>query len=160
MRRLRLFVLVLVALAVAPGVAAAGMGPPLPDVTTINGVVPPMKTTFAFKAQHLSVGNNRNGYQTIVIRTTRKAGTRSPIHTHDFGGTTCVLKGQMTLYMDGHKPNTKKAGSCYFMPPGHLMAGVNTGKVTAVMLDIFTVPIGDPVWTVRQPGFTVAPMGS
>ncbi len=126
---------------------------PLPDVTTINGVVPPMKTTFAFKSQTVSVGNNRNGTQTIVSRTTRKAGTRAPIHTHNHGGTTCVLKGQMTLYMDGHKPATKKAGSCYFMPPGHLMTGVNTGKGTAVMLDIFTVPIGDAVWTVRQPGF-------
>ncbi len=160
MRRLRLFVLVLVVLAVSPGVAAAGMGPPLPDVTTINGVVPPLTTTFAFKSQTVSVGNNGNGYQTKVIRTTRKAGTRSPIHTHDFGGTTCVLKGQMTLYMDGHKPLTKKAGFCYFMPPGHLMSGVNTGKVTAVMLDIFTVPIGDPVWTVRQPGFRGGTMGS
>jgi len=159
MRRLRWFVLVLVALAVSPGVAAAGMEP-LPDVTTINGVVPPMKTTFAYKAVRLSVGNNGNGMQTIVIRTTRLAGTRSPIHTHDFGGTTCILKGQMTLYMDGHKPNTKKAGFCYFMPPGHLMSGVNTGKITTVLLDIFTVPIGDPVWTVRQPGFTVPPMGS
>ncbi len=160
MRRLRLFVLVLVVLAVSPGVAAAGMGPPLPDVTTINGVVPPLKPTFAFKAQILSVGNNGNGYQTKVIRTTRLAGTRSPIHTHDFGGTTCVLKGQMTLYMDGHKPLTKKAGACYFMPPGHLMSGVNTGKITTVLLDIFTIPIGDPVWTVREPGFTVPPMGS
>ncbi len=28
------------------------------------------------------------------------------------------------------------------MPREHLMAGVNTGKDTAVMLDIFTVPIG------------------
>ncbi len=157
MRRLRLFVLVLVALAVSVGVAGAGQ---LPDVTTINGEVPPLRTTLAFKSQTVSVGDNGNGYQTIVIRTTRKAGTRSPIHTHDYGGTTCVLKGQMTLYLDGSKPATKKAGSCYFMPPGPLMAGLNTGKVTAVMIDMFTVPIGDPVWTVRQPGFRGGTMGS
>ncbi len=157
MRRLRLFVLVLVALAVSVGVAGAGQ---LPDVTTINGEVPPLRTTLAFKSQTVSVGDNGNGYQTIVIRTTRKAGTRSPIHTHNYGGTTCVLKGQMTLYLDGSKPATKKAGSCYFMPPGPLMAGLNTGKVTAVMIDMFTVPIGDPVWTVRQPGFRGGTMGS
>ncbi len=147
----------LVVLAVSVGVAGAVQ---LPDVTTINGEVPPLTTTLAFKSQTVSVGDNGNGYETIVIRTTRKAGTRSPIHTHDYGGTTCVLKGQMTLYLDGSKPATKKAGFCYFMPPGHLMSGVNTGKVTAVLLDIFTVPIGDPVWTVRQPGFRGAVMGS
>ncbi len=150
MRRFRLVVLSLVVLAVSGGVAGAVQ---LPDVTTINGVVPPMTTTFAFKSERLSVGNNRNGTQTIVIRTTRKAGTRSPIHTHDYGGTTCVLKGQMTLYLDGSKPATKKAGFCYFMPPGRLMTGVNTGNGTALILDIFTVPIGDDVWTVREPGF-------
>ncbi len=150
MSRFRLAVLVLLVLAVTASVAGAA---PLPDVTTINGVVPPMTTTFAFKSERLSVGNNGNGMQTIVIRTTRKAGTRAPIHTHDLGGMTCVLKGQMTLYKDGSKPATKKAGSCYFMPPKDLMTGVNTGKGTAVMLDIFTVPIGDDVWTVRQPGF-------
>jgi len=88
-----------------------------------------------------------------MIRTTRKVGMRAPIHTHDHGGTTCVLNGQMALYKGGSKPATKKAGSCYFMPPGHLMTGVNIGKGTAVMLDIFTVPIGDDVWTVRQPEF-------
>ncbi len=157
MRHLRLVVFALVVLAVSVGVAGAVQ---LPDVTTINGEVPPLRTTLAFKSQTVSVGDNGNGYQTIVIRTTRKAGTRSPIHTHDYGGTTCVLKGQMTLYLDGSKPATKKAGSCYFMPPGHLMAGLNTGKVTAVMLDMFTVPIGDEVWTVRQPGFREGTMGS
>ncbi len=157
MRHLRLVVFALVVLAVSVGVAGAVQ---LPDVTTINGEVPPLRTTLAFKSQTVSVGDNGNGYQTIVIRTTRKAGTRSPIHTHDYGGTTCVLKGQMTLYLDGSKPVTKKAGSCYFMPPGHLMAGLNTGKVTAVMLDMFTVPIGDEVWTVRQPGFREGTMGS
>ncbi len=157
MRRLRLVVFALVVLAVSVGVAGAVQ---LPDVTTINGEVPPLRTTLAFKSQTVSVGDNGNGYQTIVIRTTRKAGTRSPIHTHDYGGTTCVLKGQMTLYLDGSKPATKKAGSCYFMPPGPLMAGLNTGKVTAVMLDMFTVPIGDDVWTVRQPGFREGTMGS
>ncbi len=150
MRRFRLVVLLLVVLAVSAGVTGAAQ---LPDVTTINGVVPPLTTTLAFKSERLSVVNNRNGTQTIVIRTTRKAGTRAPIHTHAHGGTTCVLKGQMTLYMDGSKPATKKAGSCYFMPRERLMTGVNIGKGTAVMLDIFTVPIGDDVWTVRQPGF-------
>ncbi len=159
MRHLRLVVFALVVLAVSVGGSAAGAAE-LPDVTTINGEVPPLRTTLAFKSQTVSVGDNGNGYETIVIRTTRKAGTRSPIHTHDYGGTTCVLKGQMTLYLDGSKPATKKAGFCYFMPPGHLMSGVNTGKVTAVLLDIFTVPIGDPVWTVRQPGFRGAVMGS
>ena len=146
----RFLVPLVAALALAAPAAAATN---LPDVTKINGKVPPGTPTFAFKSEVLSRGRIGHGDETVVIRTTRLAGTRAPIHTHDHGGTTCVLQGQMTLYMQGHEPMTARAGQCYFMPRGHLMTGVNSGKRTAVMLDIFTVPIGAPTWTPREPGF-------
>lgn len=90
------------------------------------------------------------GNEAIVARTTRAPGTRTPLHLHEYGGTTCVLEGEMTLYMEGEEPRRAVAGQCYYMPSGKAMAGVNTGTVNAVMLDVFTVPDGKPVWTVVE----------
>lgn len=91
------------------------------------------------------------GNEITVARTTRAAGTRTPLHTHDYGGTTCVLSGQMTLYREHHTPQTADAGQCYYMPAGSVMAGDNVGKTRAVMLDFFDAPKGQPVWTVVEP---------
>lgn len=90
------------------------------------------------------------GNESIVARTTRAPGTRTPMHTHAHGGTTCVLEGEMSLYRQGVAPQRAVAGQCYYMPSDSAMAGVNTGKTKAVMLDIFTVPLGSPVWTVVE----------
>ena len=104
-----------------------------------------------------SIGEDRildttdgRGHQVIVARTTRAPGTRTPLHLHEHGGTTCVLEGEMTLYLEGAAPQRAVAGQCYFMPAGKAMAGVNTGTVNAVMLDTFTVPEGMPVWSVVE----------
>ncbi len=121
--------------------------------TTINGAAPPGTPTLAFKSTELSLQPSAPGFETAIIETVRKAGTRAPIHTHDFGGTTCVVTGEMTLYLEGAEPARAPAGTCYFMPPGRLMTGVNSGTQTAVMHDIFTVPVGDPTWTVHEAGF-------
>lgn len=48
----------------------------------------------------------------------------------------------MTLYLEGAEPARAVAGKA--------MAGVNTGTVDAVMLDVFLTPIGQPVWTVVE----------
>jgi quercetin dioxygenase-like cupin family protein len=93
---------------------------------------------------------NGQGLQIIVARTTRAPGTRTPLHLHEYAGTTCVLEGEMTLYLEGAEPSRAVAGQCYYMPAGKAMAGVNTGTVNAVMLDHFTVPVGKPVWTVVE----------
>jgi hypothetical protein len=71
-------------------------------------------------------------------------GTRAPIHVHPFGGQTCVVWGQMTLWLEdveGKKTTTttKKSGECYWMPPNQRMSGVNDGETAAVMLDLFIV---------------------
>ncbi len=121
--------------------------------TMINGSVPPNTPTFAFSSLELSRRPSAPGMQTVIEETIRKPGTRAPIHTHDFAGTTCVVSGEMTLYLEGSAPAKAPAGTCYFMPPGHLMTGVNSGATMAVMHDIFTVPTGDDVWTLHEPGF-------
>ncbi|MSO87476.1 MAG: cupin domain-containing protein [Acidimicrobiia bacterium] len=121
--------------------------------TTINGEALPNQATMAFKSRELSREPSAPGMETVIVETIRKAGTRSPIHTHVFGGATCLVSGEMTLYLEGAEPAMATAGTCYFMPPDRLMSGVNSGTQTAVMHDIFTLPTGDPVWTIDEPGF-------
>lgn len=122
-----------------------------PGVTTINGQVPPGKAMPA-QAEELVQSGNGAGSTVYVYRTTRAAGTRAPIHVHDYGGTTCMLEGEMTLFMEGTAPHTAHSGECYWMPPGEVMTGVNTGKTDAVFYDVFTVPEGQPVWRVIESG--------
>lgn len=127
---------------------------PNPGIETsnlINGKEPPNTPTMSMsevRVLDVEVGDN----QIITSRTTRKFGTRSPIHIHPYGGQTCVLTGEMTLYMDGAEPLVAKAGDCYWMPPKRRMTGVNTSKTDTVMLDSFVVPKGTQVWLVVEPG--------
>lgn len=123
----------------------------MPYITTINGHVPPLKPTSA-KAQTMSLEyEDDKGWKRITHLTRRAPGTRSPIHTHDFGGQTCIIEGEMTLYLEGAQPVTKKAGECYWMPPGPPMSGVNTATTDTLMFDIFYVPITEDVWTPLEP---------
>ena len=113
-------------------------------VTELNGVIPPGVATAAKQQETLLRTPDGKGHESIVHRTVRAPGTRAPIHIHGYGGTTCVLEGEMTLLMEGGKPALAKAGTCYYMPPGIPMSGFNTGSVDAVMLDMFVVPVGEP----------------
>lgn len=85
-----------------------------------------------------------DGKYIISEVTYRKKGTRAPIHVHPFGGQTCVVWGQMTLWLEDVErkttsTTTKKTGECYWMPPNQRMSGVNDGATAAVMLDLFIV---------------------
>lgn len=106
----------------------------------------------ALESRLLVRGVDSNGNETVARRTVRAPGTRAPIHFHDHGGLTCVLEGEMTLYLAGAEPQRAIAGDCYYMPSGRQMSGVNSGNVNAVLLDIFTVPEGTPVWRVVEEG--------
>src|SRR5262249_37815200 len=64
------------------------------------------------------------------------------IHMHKFGGSTCVVSGEITLYLDGAQPLVAKSGDCYYMPIGHVMAAYNSGRDTAVLYDYFKTPVG------------------
>ena len=122
------------------------------SVTTLNGTVPPGVLARSIKQEQLLAAPDGRGQQRVVARTTRAAGTRTPIHRHDHGGFTCVLQGEMTLYLEGAAPQRAVAGQCYDMPAARMMAGVNTGAITAVMLDVFVLPVGASVWTVVEQG--------
>ena len=126
-------------------------------VTTINGEVPPLVAASAKKSEvasdRLMQTGDGNARRSLVIRTTRAPGTRTPIHEHEFSGTTTVVQGEMTLYMDGHEPMKAVAGQSYFMPPGHKMTGVNTGDQEAVMYDSYVLPAYARNWRPLEPGF-------
>lgn len=114
------------------------------------GMTLPGTMAKSIKEERILDTTDGEGNQVIVARTTRAPGTRTPLHLHEYGGTTCVLEGEMTLYLEGATPQKAVAGQCYYMPAGKAMAGINTGNVNAVMLDTFKVPAGRPVWTVVE----------
>lgn len=116
------------------------------QVTELNGEVPPGEATFAKDQETLVQELDGQGHESLVHRTVRAPGTRAPIHIHGYGGTTCVLEGEMTLLIEGGEPALASAGTCYYMPPDVYMSGYNTGDVDAVMLDTFLVPEGEPEW--------------
>ena len=120
-------------------------------VVTINGEIPPNKPT-ALTESTIVVDVVEDGQRRVVFRDERPAGTRSPIHEHPYGGVTCMVSGEMTLYLEGSEPQTAGPGQCYSMPPGTPMTGVNTGDGVAVLFDIFTVPEGEAVWKVVEEG--------
>lgn len=92
------------------------------------------------------------GMKVFTFMTVRSQGTRSPIHMHGFGGQTCIASGEMTLFLEGAEPQKAPAGTCYWMPPGRRMAGVNTGRGNALMFDTFVAPSEQAIWTVVEPG--------
>lgn len=118
----------------------------------INGSVPPMTPSKSMFETRLLTEDVGAGWQLITSRTVRQAGTRSPIHVHPYGGQTCVLSGEMTLYMDGAEPLVAGPGECYWMPPGRRMTGVNSADSATFMIDTFAVPRGEQVWIVVEPG--------
>ena len=124
--------------------------------TTINGVIPPMVAASSkSEVENDFILETGDGYtrRAVVIKTYRAPGTRAPIHEHEFSGTTTLLQGEMTLYMEGHEPMKAVAGQSYFMPPGHTMTGVNTGDQEAVMFDSYVIPPYARHWRPLEPGF-------
>ncbi|MCX6416032.1 MAG: cupin domain-containing protein [Actinobacteria bacterium] len=101
-------------------VVLASPSPPAADVTLINGQIPPAPATRLDESTTL-LDVVDEGLQHLVYRDTRSPGTRSPIHVHPNGGTTCVLSGQMTLYLQGSEPQVANDGECYWMPPGRVV---------------------------------------
>ena len=81
----------------------------------INGEVPPnkaSKTMFESRLitqDVLDATGKPTGWVVVTSRSVRDQGTRSPIHVHPHGGQTCVVAGEMSLYLDG-EPGIQKAG--------------------------------------------------
>jgi len=119
----------------------------------INGKVPPNIPTKTMFEQRVITQESHPGWVMVTSRSVRDKGTRSPIHVHPFGGQTCVVAGEMSLYLDG-EPTVQKAGpgDCYWMPAGRRMSGVNSADTRTIMIDSFVVPTGEQVWIVVEPG--------
>ena len=94
-----------------------------------------------------------NGQRLVITQGTRKAGTRVAIHTHHYGGHTCVMSGEITDYVEGMEPMKHPAGTCYYMPPETLMSAANLGTKDAILVDTFVVPPSEPTITIREPGW-------
>lgn len=119
---------------------------PAKRLTTVNGEMPPGVATFA-KAQSDAIrADDAHGHIVLTHLTVRAPGTRSPVHVHEQGGTTCLMQGEMTLYLEGAKPHRAVAGECYYMPGGRAMSGLNSGTGDATMFDSFALPEGSPEW--------------
>ncbi len=125
----------------------------------INGKEVPNKATKTmFESRLLTVDQldargKPTGMTLVTSRSVRDKGTRSPIHVHPFGGQTCVVSGEMSLYLEGTE-EIKRAGpgECYYMPAGRRMTGVNSADSVTIMIDTFVVPKGEQVWIVVEPG--------
>jgi len=121
------------------------------NLTEINGEVPPGRPTAPKSVRLLDVRNGV-GTQIQVFKSVREAGTRAPIHSHPYGGFSCVSSGEITFYMEGAKPRIAKAGDCYWMPPGFAMSAASAGSIGSVTIDYFATPPGEKVWEVDEKG--------
>ena len=125
----------------------------------INGQLLPNKPTRTmFEKRLLTVPQldargQPTGMILVTSRSVREQGTRSPIHVHPYGGQTCVISGEMTLYLEGTASLERAGpGDCYYMPAGRRMSGVNSAQSVTIMIDTFVVPQGEQVWIVVEPG--------
>ena len=135
---------------------AADMAIGVLDVSVLNGEVLPVPVAPLVATRTMMDIIDSRGMRVVVLMGTRRAGTRAPIHVHDFGGHTCVFSGEITVFMEGHAPQRMPAGSCYDMPPATLMSAANLGQEDVVLTDTFSLPPGLPLMTLREKGY-VAP---
>lgn len=122
------------------------------DVTTINGAALPVGYVAMTNEKTMLDTIDADGLRLVITEGTRPAGSRAAIHIHKYGGHTCVLSGVITDYIEGHEPMEFPAGTCYYMPPNTLMTATNLGTEDAVLIDTFTLPVGEPTITIREPG--------
>jgi len=127
--------------------------PTAKDITTLNGKSVPGRMLGLLDVSTMLGTVKANGLQLTVIRGIRPAGTRVAIHTHEYGGHTCVLTGVLTDFVEGKEPATHPAGTCYYMPPDTLMAVANLGTEDVVLIDNYNLPVGAPTITIREPGW-------
>lgn len=133
--------------------------PNIPRSDEINGRKLPMRPsksmfeTRLLTEPQLDARGNPTGMMLVTSRTVRERGTRSPIHVHPYGGQTCVISGEMSLYLEGtDEVKVAGPGECYWMPAGRRMSGVNTADQATFMIDTFVIPRGEQVWIVVEPG--------
>ncbi len=85
-----------------------------------------------------------------VLTATLKPGDKTPFHSHRFPVTAYILKGAITVEMEGSAPVTVKAGQAMVEPPQVKMTGYNRSSTEPLRVVIFYVsdpdaPFLDPV---------------
>lgn len=128
-------------------------GAELGSTTTVNGATPPGTAAPLSDLAVMLDTVQADGQRLLVQQGIRKPGTRAPIHSHDFGGHTCVLSGTITDFVEGKEPLTISAGSCYYMPPDVAMTAANLGEEDVRLIDTFVVPPDAPAIIVLEPGW-------
>lgn len=134
---------------VCPAAAQADLG----STTTINGSIPPGVMTRLSDIKTMLDTTQADGQRLLIVEGVRKPGTRAPIHVHDFGGHTCVLSGTITDFVEGMKPMTYPAGTCYYMPPDTPMTAANLGTEDVRLIDTFVAPPDAAAIVVLEPGW-------
>lgn len=119
-------------------------------VTKINGETPLGEIQSLVNTKILIDTLQTNGDRLLVTMGTRQAGTRVGIHVHEYGGHTCVLTGDITVFVEGKSNEHYPAGTCYYMPPNTPMSASNLGKEDAVLTDTFILPVGAPPATMLE----------
>lgn len=140
-----------VAVLVGSGPAGADLG----STTTVNGATPPGTMAPLSDMTVMLDTVQADGQRLLIQQGIRKPGTRAPIHSHDFGGHTCVLSGTITDFVEGQEPMTISAGSCYYMAPRVAMTAANVGKDDVRLIDTFILPPDAPAIIVLEPGWPV-----
>jgi quercetin dioxygenase-like cupin family protein len=120
-------------------------------VTTVNGLAP-VGTPSVLQQSVKEVDETAHGVRHLVYREVRAAGTRSPIHVHPSGGITCIMSGEMTLFLEGLPPRVAQSGDCYWMPPNTPMYGYSSGSTDATFFDSFDLAPGEEEWDVVEVG--------
>ena len=121
--------------------------------TEINGQTPPGELATLVDSNRMISTKNVNGDCVLMVKSTRKAGTRVGIHVHKYGGYTLILKGIMTDFVQG-KEIKKYSGSGYYMPPCTPMSAGNLGDEDVELIDIFIGPPGEPFIEILEPNWT------
>lgn len=122
-------------------------------ITTINNVSLPGTTSLLQNVNFIRNGPDGNGMHVSVAKGDRTPNTRVGIHIHEHGGYTCVVEGEIKLYVQGQKDATYLAGDCYYMPPNVFMAAYNPSTTkSAKLIDVFRFRTGDKPITYCEPG--------
>ena len=124
-----------------------------PDIAKINGMALPGEMKTLVNVKTMIDTKTESGMRLVITQGTRLAGTRVGIHIHHYGGTTCVLSGAITDFVEGHPPMYWPAGTCYYMPPNTPMSAANLGSTDALLQDIFYLPPDAPTITIIEANY-------
>lgn len=118
------------------------------DDLKVNGETPYGKV--GGKSKTLLKQTDSNGITRVALEITRDPGYRSPVHYMNYAVTSCVVKGEATMELDGKEPQYFSAGQCFIMPVGIKGFIANDGKSVLKLIDYNTFPEGEKTATMLE----------